>query len=259
MALLQLNGVSAAPWGPPLLQDINLQLEAGQIMAVIGPNGAGKSSLLHAIAGGLPITAGSIALNQRQLPDWRGDERARSMALQAQHSNLNFPFTVEQVILLGRIPHATGNTVDLAILDEVLAATDTISLRHRLFTQLSGGEKQRVQLARAVAQVWRSEDTAGRLLLLDEPSSALDLAHQRMVLGLMRQLADTGTAVMMATHDFNLVASRADQVLVLDGGSQHDCGKPHKVLTNEMFAQVFAVEVLMQSHPATGTPLVVQL
>lgn len=258
MAGLDLHRVSAAPWGAPLLQDISLQLAEGRVLAVIGPNGAGKSSLLHIIAGGLAVASGELHLDGRPLAGWPERERARALALQAQHSALNFPFTVEEVVLLGRIPHDSGSACDAGILDQVLAATDTERLRHRPFTQLSGGEKQRVQLARAVAQVWRREDAPCRLLLLDEPSSALDLAHQRMVLALVSRLAADGVAVVMSTHDYNLVAARADQVLVLDRGDQYSCGCPADVLTPAMFARVFDVDVLVQPHPDTGSPLVIQ-
>jgi heme transport system ATP-binding protein len=258
MSVLTLSKLCASPWGSPLLRDIDLQLERGQLLAVIGPNGAGKSSLLHAVAGGMVTDSGEIVLGEKPLQEWPDLERARALAMQAQHSALNFPFTVEEVVLLGRIPHGSGSATDRGILNEVLEATDTTSLRHRLFTQLSGGEKQRVQLARAVAQVWRSEDAPCRLLLLDEPSSALDLSHQRMVLNLVRQLASEGVAVIISTHDFNLVAAGADQVLVLQQGAQYSCGSPVDVLSSEMFSQVFEVQVLLQVHPEKGSPLVIQ-
>jgi len=259
MSLLALESVSASPWGAPLLAGIDLQVQAGEMVALIGPNGAGKSSLLHLLAGGIAPCDGRIALGGRRLDTWTLRERARALALQAQHSLLSFPFTVEEVILLGRIPHASGNATDREILEQVLHCTDTATLRHRPFTRLSGGERQRVQLARAVAQIWRGEDAPDRVLLLDEPSSALDLSHQRMVLQLVQELAASGVAVVTATHDFNLIASRADQVLVLDHGEQHSCGAPAQVLNREMFQQVFDVEVFIERHPSHRTPLVVQL
>ena len=258
MDLLQVNAVSAAPYGAPLLQDIDFQLPAGQVLGLIGPNGAGKSTLLHAIAGGISLDTGSIHLQGRPLSAWPQLERARSLAMQVQHSALNFPFTVEEVVLLGRIPHASGASCDLQIVQEVLAATDTLSLCHRPYTQLSGGEKQRVQLARCVAQVWRNEDAPARLLLLDEPNSALDLAHQRMVLDLVARLAGDGCAVILATHDFNLLSSHADHLLVLQRGRQHSFGPPPEVITTQMFTQVFDVDVLVQNHPTSGRPLVIQ-
>jgi heme transport system ATP-binding protein len=258
MDLLQVNAASAAPYGEPLLHKIDFRLPAGKVLGLIGPNGCGKSTLLHTIAGGISLDTGSIELQGKPLRAWPQLERARSLAMQVQHAALNFPFTVEEVVLLGRIPHASGASCDHQIVQEVLAATDTLSLCRRPYTQLSGGEKQRVQLARAVAQVWRSEDAPARLLLLDEPNSALDLAHQRMVLDLVARLARDGCAVILATHDFNLLSAHADSLLVLQDGRQHSFGAPPEVISPEMFAQVFGVEVLVQNHPTSGRPMVIQ-
>ncbi|TDG13630.1 heme ABC transporter ATP-binding protein [Seongchinamella unica] len=257
MGGLALKDVSAAPWGRPLLRDISFELAPGQILGLIGPNGAGKSSLLHCIAGGIPSSAGQLLLGGIPLVEINPQQRARSIAMQVQHSVLNFPFSVEEVILLGRTPHASGQTCDRKILQEVMAATDTTGLRHRPYTQLSGGEKQRVQLARAVAQVWREEDAAQRLLLLDEPNSALDLSHQRMVLELVTLLAGRGCAIMLASHDFNLLSPHADRLLLLQQGTQAGYGRPAEVLTRDMFRTVFSVQVHIQPHPDNGAPLVI--
>ncbi len=259
MTALQIKQLDTAPYGEQLLQGIELELAEGELLGLIGPNGSGKSSLLHTIAGGLPIDGGSIVIHQRPLQQWGHEERARALSMQSQHASLNFPFSVEEVILLGRIPHASGAAQDTKILEEVLLATDTAGLRHRPYTQLSGGEKQRVQLARAVAQVWRSEDAPGRLLLLDEPSSALDMAHQRMVLDLITTLRSEGCAVILSSHDFNLLSGHADKFLVLQDGKQYSFGSPAEVLTTNMFTEVFSVDVLIQDHPGNNAPLVIQL
>lgn len=226
------------------------------MLGVIGPNGAGKSSLLHCIAGGITPNAGEIMFNCTQLATMKSVQRARCLAMQVQHSVLSFPFSVEEVILLGRTPHASGQAADRVILQEVMKATDTSELRDRPYTQLSGGEKQRVQLARAVAQVWREEDSPQRLLLLDEPNSALDLSHQRMIMELVKQLTGHGCAVVVATHDFNLLSPHADQLLVLREGTQFSHGLPGGVLTASMFREVFDVNVSIQQHPGNGAPLV---
>lgn len=257
MGALQLRNLCAAPWGSPLLRDINFDLAPGEVLGLIGPNGAGKSSLLHCIAGGIPASAGQLLLDGAPLAELTGRERARRLAMQVQHSVLSFPFTVEEVILLGRTPHACGQRIDRQILREVMTATDTAGLAQRPYTQLSGGEKQRVQLARALAQVWREEDAPQRLLLLDEPNSSLDLHHQQLVLDLVRQLAGGACAVLLASHDFNLLSPRVDRLLLLDKGSQVAYGTPAEVLTREMFERVFAARVHIQAHPANGAPLVI--
>ena len=139
-----------------------------------------------------------------------------------------------------------------------MAATDVLVLRHRPYTQLSGGEKQRVQLARALAQV---DAPAGseRLLLLDEPTAALDLQHQKLVAQVLRKLAAEGCAVVIVMHDFNLLASIADQLLVLENGRVAAQGSPTEVMTPRVFHEVFGVDVSISSHPTTGRPLVVTL
>lgn len=257
MPTLSLQSLCAAPYGSPLLHNITLELQAGEVLGVIGPNGAGKSSLLHCIAGGIPSSDGQVLFNGIPMQSLKLQQRARCIAMQVQHSALSFPFSVEEVILLGRTPHATGWRRDRQILEEVLAATDTEDLAQRPYTQLSGGEKQRVQLARAVAQVWCDQDAPRRLLLLDEPNSALDLAHQRMVLELVGKMASTGCTVVLATHDFNLLSPHTDRLLVMHNGAQYACGTASQVLRSSMFREVFAVDVVIQKHPGSDAPLVI--
>lgn len=259
MTVLAVDRLSSAPYGQALLQGISLQLAAGEVLGLLGPNGAGKSSLLHTIAGGLPGGASRILLGGRPQADWAPVEKARALAMQTQHPSLNFPFTVAEVVLMGRIPHASGRDCDEAIVAEVLACTDTAGLASRPYTQLSGGEKQRVQLARCLAQVWRQQDSPCRLLLLDEPSSALDLAHQRMVMELVTTLSGSGCAVVIASHDVNLLASLCTRLLVLQSGRQYSYGTAAEVLTPDMFAAVFQADVQVQSHPRRGTPMVLPL
>ncbi len=255
--VLEILSGGAAPWGRPLLHDIVLSLPPGCILGVLGPNGAGKSTLLHTLAGGLPLSGGELSLGGKPLADWDRLRRARALSLLAQAAPLNFPFAVEEVVQLGRIPHQSGAATDRQIVTEVMAATDTRALSGRLYTTLSGGEKQRVQLARAMAQVWRSKDSDPRLLLLDEPTSALDPAHQQLTLQCIRSLASSGCAVVLVMHDFNRVAEIADQITVLDGGRQVITDTPQAVLTSAMFSSVFGVSTQIETHPVSGRPLVI--
>jgi heme transport system ATP-binding protein len=181
------------------------------------------------------------------------------MAVLPQLSLLNFPYTVEEVVMLGRTPHSSGYTRDRDIVRQVMDATDTSRIRQRIYTQLSGGEKQRVQLARVMAQVWAEESPAARLLLLDEPTTALDLSHQQLIMHTLRQLAGSGCGVVMVAHDFNLVAAIADQVCALHQGCQHSYGSPDTVLCPSVFREVFQVEVSVGTHPETGRPRVFSL
>jgi iron complex transport system ATP-binding protein len=259
MTVLNVHDLRAAPWGTPLLQGINLKLDAGEILGVIGANGAGKSTLLQLLAGDLDADGGSIELMERPLSRWRGPTRAQCLAVLPQLSLLNFPYTVEEVISLGRSPHSTGRKRDAEIVAQVMEATDTARLEGRIYTQLSGGEKQRVQLARVFAQIWQNDGHTPRLLLLDEPTAALDLAHQKLILESLRALAATGCAVIIVAHDFNLISSIADQITVLGDGRQLAQGSPETVLTTEIFQQAFDIEVALDKHPRTGRPLVISL
>lgn len=258
MSLLKLDKVCAAPWGEFLLHQIDLELAAGEVLGIIGPNGAGKSSLLKLLSGDITQTAGSYELLGTAISDWEPLPRARILAVLPQFSLLNFPYTVEEVILLGRTPHSSGLDSDRVILQEVMAATDTASLQSRIYTQLSGGEKQRVQLARVFAQVWRDEGSP-RVLLLDEPTTALDLAHQQLIMESIKALAATGCGVVMVAHDFNLVAALADQILAVSRGALVCRGAPEAVLTRAFFKDVFEVRVNISTHPESGHPLVIHL
>lgn len=256
LSTLRVSNAAAAPWGHALLRDINFQLEPGAVLAIAGPNGAGKSTLLRLICGEVRPDSGAVEFSGRRLSDWPIGEVARSLAILPQMSLLNFPYTVEEVVLLGRIPHASGLARDLEIAAAAMRATDTLALRERLYTQLSGGEKQRTQLARVFAQLSGDDSLAGRLLLLDEPTSALDLAHQQQVLTAVRKLSGAGCAVVLVIHDLNIAASIADRILVLDGGRQVACGTPESVLTRELFREVFHVDVDITAHPLHSFPVI---
>lgn len=237
------------------MRDISLALEPGTILGLTGPNGAGKSSLLRLIAGDIPLSAGRLLLAGKPREAWPRRLLARRLAYLPQLSLLNFPYTVEEVVAMGRMPHDTGVAIDAGIVAQALAATDIASLRERLYTRLSGGEKQRVQLARVLSQVWNAGP--GALLLLDEPTNALDLSHQHMVLAAVRTLAERGCAVVLASHDLNLVAGLADRVAVLQQGRVAALGAPREIFTPQLFREVFAIDVLVQPHPERDQPLVI--
>ncbi|MDO8863582.1 heme ABC transporter ATP-binding protein [Haliea sp. E1-2-M8] len=259
MSVLALDSVSAAPWGETVLTDIRLQLSAGEVVVLIGPNGAGKSSLLRLLAGDFPASTGTLEFGGRPLAAWQRGELAQHLAFLPQLSLLNFPYTVEEVVLLGRTPHATGARADREIARAALIATDTLGLRDRLYTQLSGGERQRVQLARVFAQIWDSGDMAGKLLLLDEPTAALDLSHQQQLASAIAAIASRGCAVLLVVHDVNLAATVGRRLVVLDRGRQVATGSPAEVLTPALFRDLFHAEVLVQQHPNGRQPLVIGL
>lgn len=238
-----------------VLTAIDLELKPGEVLGVLGPNGAGKSTLLGALCGELQPDQGQVLLDQRELAQWGGAQRAQRLAVLPQHSTLDFAFRVEEVVGMGRLPHHSGRVRDDEIVLEALQAADAAHLQGRSYLALSGGERQRVHLARVLAQLWPGQ--VGQTLLLDEPTSALDPLHQHITLQAIRAFADRGVAVLVILHDLNLAARYCDRVLLLQGGSPHALDTPEQVLRPESLKAVFGLEVLVQAHPERGHPLII--
>jgi iron complex transport system ATP-binding protein len=236
-----------------LLHAVSLQIEPGELLAVIGPNGAGKSSLLKVLSGELRPASGGITLNGRALKHWPMKTLARMRAVLPQQSNLNFPFAVREVVAMGRSPHASISNPrhDRDIIAAALAAADVEHLTERDYTTLSGGEHQRVHLARVLTQIWEPVPEGPRYLLMDEPTSALDLVHQHHVLAVARRFAvEQGVGVLTILHDLNLVAGYADRVAVLQGGRLRRQGTVAEVLQPEFLEEVFGIPLLRLPHPS---------
>jgi iron complex transport system ATP-binding protein len=253
--MLVIERISVEYGVSPILKDVSLAVHAGEIVAVIGPNGAGKSTLLKAVSGALPLRAGSVTINGQEVARLPENERARHIAVVPQARSLPGAFTVYQTVLLGRTPYlgwlGRAGSTDLDHVHRALAQTDSRPLADRMINTLSGGEQQRVLLARALAQ-----NTP--VLLLDEPTSSLDLQYQTSFLSLVRQLtAEKGLAVMMVLHDLNLAGLYADRVALLDQGHIHALGAPADVVTEEHIRAVYRAPVQIIPHPEYGTPLVI--
>lgn len=238
-----------------VLADIDLQLKPGEVLGVLGPNGAGKSTLLGALCGELRPDDGRVWLDQHELSQWDGAQRAQRLAVLPQTSTLDFAFRVEEVVGMGRLPHQTGRVRDDEIVAAALQAADVGHLSGRSYLALSGGERQRVHLARVLAQLWPG--AAGQTLLLDEPTSMLDPLHQHTTLQAIRDFADRGAAVLVILHDLNLAARYCDRILLLESGRPHALDTPQQVLRPEPLKAVFGLDVLVQPHPERGHPLII--
>ncbi|AHH18519.1 putative hemin import ATP-binding protein HmuV [Nocardia nova SH22a] len=250
-ATLRAHGVSVARGGRPILGDIDVEVVAGQILALVGPNGAGKSTLLAALSGELETSGGTVELDGRPLAHWSPVDMARRRAVLPQNHTVGFPFTVREVVTMGRAPWARTEREDddADAITAAMSATDVTHLADRTFPSLSGGERARAALARVLAQ-----DTG--TLLLDEPTAALDLGHQEQVLGLAAERARAGIAVVVVLHDLGLAAAYADRVAVLDRGRIAETGTPREVLTTDILTRVYRHPVEVIDHPVTGAQLV---
>jgi len=242
-----------------LVEDVSAEVRAGRFTAVVGPNGAGKTTLLRVASGELRPAEGAVRLDGTPLPDLPECEQARRRAVLPQHSQLHFAFSVLEVVLMGRTPHLNGteSPSDWAVAEAALDAVGMADFAERSFPTLSGGEAQRVHLARALAQIWDPPESGNRYLLLDEPTASLDLAYQHDVLQTARDLADAGTGVLAVLHDLNLAAQYADDVIILHEGRAFEQGPPDEVLTAEVIRDVFGIPVCILPHPTQPCPLIV--
>ncbi len=249
--LLQVQNLGVNIGGCEVLSGIDLDIRVGEVVALVGPNGSGKTTLIKTLAGEQRLDQGEIFLHEKHLNNWPVRDLARSLAVLPQKSVLDFPFTAREVVGLARTPHDTGRKVDARIVSEVLDYLDAAYLADRLYPRLSGGEQQRIQLARVLAQIW-GEQELPRLLILDEPSSYFDLAHQQMLVELVARLADRGIAVLMSLHDINMAMACADRIAVLCAGRLQAFGTAQEVITTEMLRSVFAVNTNFVSEPESG-------
>lgn len=241
-----------------ILEAVTAELRPGRVTALVGPNGVGKSTLLKIFSGELTPTEGNVAIDGRGLAQWPAQAMARRRAVLPQESHLAFAFTVREVVMMGRFPHLQhGETTrDWEICDDALARTEATHLATRPYPALSSGEKQRVQLARVLAQVWEKDKGGDRILLLDEPIAGLDLAHQHETLRAAREWARQGTAVLAVLHDLNLAMTYADDVWVLANGRLAAAGPIQDVLTPALIERVFNVSAEFIARPGETRPAI---
>jgi len=235
------------------LEGIALAVTAGEVLAIIGPNGSGKSTLLRIGAGVSAPQAGRVLLGGRELARLPRRETARELGYLPQQVVSEFDYRVEEVVAMGRFPHLAGagflSPHDVAIVDRCLAETEVGPCRQRRLSHLSGGERQRVFLASVLAQ-------EPRVLLLDEPTTGLDLHHQVRFFTLVRRLAGQGLGVAVVTHDVNLASLFCDRLALLRAGRLVEEGSPERVLRADVLRETYGDEVLLVRHPTTGRPIV---
>jgi iron complex transport system ATP-binding protein len=247
----------AASSVPLVLDGVSLSIPTGGLVGILGPNGSGKTTLLRLLSGTLRPSAGRVWLDDRPVESLSRRDLARQIAVVPQETHLSFDYSVMEMVLMGRHAHLglfeVEGPSDLAIARDALAATGTAHLEARQFDTLSGGEKQRVVIAAALAQ-------AAGLLLLDEPTASLDLGYQLEVAGLLHRLnEDRGVTLVVSTHDLNLAASLCRDLILLHRGRVLAAGPTEDVLTSEHVQTLYGVEADVHVHHATGHITVVPL
>jgi len=238
-----------------LIDRVSARFEAGKLHLILGPNGAGKSTLIRLLARLLRPSEGNVVYDGHDAASWPERELARRRAILSQAIEVAFSIPVRELVLMGRYPHfgARPGAEDLAICDEVMRFFDVTEMADRSYGTLSGGECQRVQFARVLAQIWRPMEGATRHLFLDEPLTFLDVRHQIDFMEKVREFAAQQDVVVVGVvHDLNLAVQFADRLLLLDGGRVLADGRASEVLTGENLRAAFDVAPVMLKNPATG-------
>ncbi|PKN39312.1 MAG: heme ABC transporter ATP-binding protein [Deltaproteobacteria bacterium HGW-Deltaproteobacteria-10] len=257
MPVIDARNISFSYATKPVMGDVSFTIDEAQIVAVIGPNGSGKTTLLKIINGTLFPDAGQMLIDGKETGRWQRKEIAQKVAIVPQETAMIFPFYAEEIVLMGRFPHlgryGFEDKKDYKIVHEAMEKTDTLAFAERRFSELSAGERQRVLIARALAQ-------EPKVLLLDESTVFLDLKHQVQFLALLRQLNTMQKlTVIFVTHDINLAAQNSDRIILLYSGKIYAIGKPAEVITAANIKEVYDVDVLVDQNPQNGLPRVTLL
>ena len=248
--------ISFAVGRSQILDQVSVQINHGEVMAICGPNGAGKSTLLRMMSGENKPTSGTVLIKDKNIGDWKPEQLARMRAVLHQESYLSFPFTVKEVVQLGRFPYKNSSNNE-QVIESCLQQVGMWSRQDRKYTTLSGGEKQRVHLARVLAQL-EEKDSEEKILMLDEPTSSLDIQHQESTLHIATRYAkQKNHCVIVVLHDLNLAAAWADRILFLRQGKALCEGSPEEVLTPQIIEDIYGLRTHILPHPDTKRPLVV--
>ena len=262
--MLQATNLEFSYGSTPVLRDVSLNVPAGSVLGVLGPNGSGKTTLLKVLSGTLRPSRGALTIDGQDLAATPRRDLARRMAVVPQETHLTFDYSVLEVVLMGRYPHLRTFEIegpgDIEIARQALAATGTSAFEDRQFATLSGGEKQRVVIAAALAQVTGAQGTAGSYLLLDEPTAALDLAYQIEIASLLRDLQRrTPITTVISTHDLNFAAGLCRSLVLLSAGRVVAAGGVPEVLTPSNIRRLYGVEADVRQHEGAGHLVVVPI
>ena len=257
--MLRTENISFSVGKKQILKNVSATFLPGEFNMILGPNGSGKSSFLKIFSGEINKFQGTVLYDDKKIKDLRKEELAKKRAVMSQQADLGFPLLVEEVVMMGRYPHFTfnPNKKDITICNEVIERMNLTEFTKRNYLTLSGGEKQRVQYARVLAQVWEKPTDGYRYLFLDEPLNSLDISYQHEFLQSAVELMKDHTVLIAVMHDINLAAHYADTLFFLKEGEMVVHGRPKDILTENIIEQVFNIKTSVIENPITGKPLVV--
>ena len=257
--MLSTKNISYSIGKKEILKNISIDFLPGEFNMILGPNGSGKSTFLKIFSGELKPNEGEVFVDAQQLSTFKKEVLAKVRAVMTQQPELSFPLMVEEVVMMGRYPHFTfnPNKKDIDICHEVMERMNLISFKERNYLTLSGGEKQRVQYARVLAQIWEKPTEGYRYLFLDEPLTSLDINYQQEFLQIAREFTNEGTVLIAVIHDINLAIQYADKLFFLKEGELIAHGNPKDILDEALIKRVFNVKASIINNPVTNNPLVV--
>ena len=259
--MIQLENISFSRGKRLILDNISLSVNKGELVAILGPNGAGKSTLLQIMAGSLAQEKGKVLIKNKTIQSWKKADLAKIRSVLTQFTNMGASFNVEEVVMMGRYPHFNHAPaqVDKDIVSQAIQSVNAQNLAHRRIDQLSGGEQQRVHLARVLAQVWSDDpkEAEEKFLLLDEPVNNLDLRYQHEFLSIAKECSKKGSGVVAILHDLNLAARFADRIIILKDGVKWIDNTPEKALDPEQLTKIYdlPVEILRQGDQLIVAPM----
>jgi len=257
--MLRTENISFSVGKKQILKNVSASFLPGEFNMILGPNGSGKSSFLKIFSGEINKFQGTVLYDDKKIKELRKEELAKKRAVMSQQADLGFPLLVEEVMMMGRYPHFTfnPNKKDIIICNEVIERMNLFEFKERNYLTLSGGEKQRVQYARVLAQIWEKPSDGYRYLFLDEPLNSLDISYQHEFLQAAVELIKDHTVLIAVMHDINLAAHYADNLFFLKEGELVVHGKPKDILTENIIEKVFNIKTKVIDNPVTGKPLII--
>ena len=257
--MLKTEGIYFSIGKKLILSNISTEFHPGEFNMILGPNGSGKSTFLKIFSGELHGYDGSVLYSGKKIAQIKKEDLAKSRAVMSQQPELSFPLMVDEVVMMGRYPHFIFNPgkKDETICNEVMERMNLTSFKERNYLTLSGGEKQRVQYARVLAQIWEKPANGFRYLFLDEPLTSLDINYQQEFLQIAREFIKNDTVLVAVMHDINLATQYADKLFFLKEGELVAHGKPEEILSENLIEKVFDVQTTIINNPVTNSPLII--